>query len=42
MFTHPIIHDDKLIRVTFSEFAKRHFLRNFEKKVSWAAVAGNH
>lgn len=32
MFTHLIIHDDKLIGVTFSEFAKRHFLKNFEKK----------
>ena len=32
MFTHRIVHDDLLIRVAFSEYAKRHFLRNFEKK----------
>ena len=32
MFTHLIVHDNRLIRVAFSEFAKRHFLKNFEKK----------
>ena len=32
MFTHLIDKNNKLIKVSFSEYAKRHFLRNFEKK----------
>ena len=32
MFTHLIDENNKLIKVSFSEYAKRHFLRNFEKK----------
>ena len=31
MFTHPLVEDDKLVRVEFSDFAKKHFLRYFEK-----------
>ena len=32
MFTHLIDENNKLIKVSFSKYAKRHFLRNFEKK----------
>ena len=41
MFTHLIDNNDKLIKVSFSEYAKRHFLKNFEKKyrgAQWAVT----
>lgn len=32
MFTHPISENDMLIRVVFSQYSKKHFLKSFEKK----------
>ena len=31
MFTHPLVEDDDLIRVEFSNYSKKHFLKHFEK-----------
>ena len=31
MFTHPIAETNSLIRVVFSEYSKRHYLKSFEK-----------
>jgi len=31
MFTHQIYNDNKLFSVTFSDYAKRHYLKRFEK-----------
>ena len=31
MFSHPLVEDDNLIRVEFSDYSKKHFLKHFEK-----------
>ena len=32
MFTHRIAKTDKLVKITFSKYATRHYLKDFEKK----------
>ncbi|MBR3594664.1 hypothetical protein IKL45_00275 [Candidatus Saccharibacteria bacterium] len=32
MFTHLLPNSDSLLRVTFSDFAKKHFLKSFQKR----------